>query len=45
MNKLFDLIAKIIDADPIDVVIWLFAGLGTIAIISMIVSMVRQITG
>lgn len=45
MNKIFDLIAKIIDTDPVDIGIWVFNVFGTILVVSLIVGMVRQITG
>ena len=45
MNKLFDIIAKIIDSDTADVVIWVFNIFVAIAVVALIVGMVRQIAG
>lgn len=45
MNKIFDIIAKIIDSDPINIVIWAFNVFATIAVIALIVGMISQISG
>ena len=45
MNKLFDIIAKIIDSGPINIGIWAFNVFATIAVIALIVGVVRQISG
>jgi hypothetical protein len=45
VNKLFDLIAKILEADPIDIGIWAFNVFATIAVVALIVGMVSQISG
>jgi hypothetical protein len=45
VNKLFHLIAKILEADPIDIGIWAFNVFAAIAVIALIVGMVSQIRG